>query len=84
MTLRRQILLLPLWPVAIVLSLMIGGMFYIGQHSLTLTYQQARLDAHETLRSALDAPSPPPRPDLRKSPSSHRRCPPARPRQAPA
>jgi len=55
MTLRRQILLLPLLPVAVVLALMIGGVFYIGQSSLTLTYQQARVDAQEALRSALDA-----------------------------
>ena len=55
MTLSRQILLMPLLPVAVVLALMIGGMFYIGQHSLTLTYRQTRADAQEALRSALDA-----------------------------
>jgi len=55
MTLRRQILMLPLLPVAIVLALMIGGMVYIGQHSLSLAYRQSRVDAQEFLHSALDA-----------------------------
>ena len=55
MTLRRQILLLPLLPVAIVLALMIGAMAYIGQHSLSLTYAQTRAEAQDAVRSALDA-----------------------------
>jgi len=55
MTLRRQILLLPLVSVLIAIALNVGGMVMVGRETLDSAYSKERAVAADALRLAIDA-----------------------------